>query len=661
MRHAPFAAVAFVLLTACQDSLPPDPLGPDPQSHADRAEHLQAASVPDRYVVLLRDGDTDPGDVARGLVSAAGGRLHFVYRSALRGFAATLPAAAVEGIRRNPQVTRVEPDLVVRAVGSGSSSASSWGLDRIDQRDLPLDGTYQWDASGAGVTAYIIDTGIRVSHSEFGGRASIGFDAIGDGQNGNDCNGHGTHVAATTGGATYGVAREVALVTVRVLGCDGSGAISGVVAGVDWVTANHRAPAVANMSLGAMDWLGFAVSLDLAVQNSIAAGVSYAVAAANDAFDACFYTPARVEAALTIGASDRQDARASFSNYGSCVDWFAPGVGITSAWNSGDNATLTASGTSMASPHTAGVAAIYLESNPGASPSAVAAAIRDAATKGVVSGALSANNHLLFNLATGDPGSGNARPTADFAPSCTDLTCSFTDGSSDSDGDVVAWSWSFGDGGTSTEKDPDHTYANGGDYTVTLLVTDDGGAASTAVSKTVSVVDPGNEAPTADFSASCTDLTCSFTDLSSDADGDVVGWSWDFGDGATSAARNPSHTYANGGTYGVALIVTDDDGARSAAVSNDVAPTDPPALVLTATKTGRRGGRGVLLEWTPTMTVDIWRAKVGDLLPTMIAGAVAGESYEDAPKGNLTGTSWLYFLCKTGDPDFCSNMVHVNF
>jgi subtilisin family serine protease len=221
------------------------------------------------------------------------------------------------------------------------------------------------------VKAYVIDTGIRFSHTQFGGRAVTGYDAI-DGGSADDCNGHGTHVAGTIGGSTYGVAKSVQLVGVRVLNCSGSGSTSGVIAGVDWVTGNHAAgqAAVANMSLGG----GASSALDSAVQRSINDGVSYAVAAGNGDFlgrqqNACNYSPARVAAAMTISATDSSDRKASWANYGSCVDWFAPGVSITSAWHSSITATRTISGTSMATPHTAGVAALYLQSNPSASPS----------------------------------------------------------------------------------------------------------------------------------------------------------------------------------------------------------------------------------------------------------------------------------------------------
>ncbi|HSW42518.1 MAG TPA: S8 family peptidase [Patescibacteria group bacterium] len=359
-----------------------------------------AYGPPESVIVVFRDGVANPVDLAQQLGRQHGVAPRHVYQHALKGFAAVLPARAVEGLSRNPNVAWVEADGPVWLVVDQTSP--TWGLDRIDQKSRKLNGNYTYNYTGAGVTAYIIDTGIRISHSEFGDRATHGYDAFAGSLPADDCNGHGTHVAGTTGGATYGVAKEVSLVAVRVLDCNGSGTWSGVIAGIDWVTGHHDAgaPAVANMSLGG----GANSSVDTAVRNSIADGVSYAVAAGNGNFigraqDACKYSPARVAEAMTIGATDSTDKKASWSNYGNCVDWFAPGVSITSAWITSDNATNTISGTSMATPHTAGAAALYLQENRGATPQQVRDGLYARTTKAIVTSSKTANNHLLCSLA----------------------------------------------------------------------------------------------------------------------------------------------------------------------------------------------------------------------------------------------------------------------
>ncbi|WP_244237029.1 S8 family peptidase [Corallococcus llansteffanensis] len=257
-----------------------------------------------------------------------------------------------------------------------SQSDATWGIDRVDQRDLPLNQLYLYQTQGRGVHVYVIDTGLRPTHQEFAGRADIAFDAVGDGRNGVDCNGHGTHVSATVGGNVYGIAKGASLHTVRVLNCEGSGTTAGVVAGVDWVTEHHQSPAVANMSLGG----GEDAALDEAVRRSIASGVTYVLAAGNENQDACKRSPARTAEAITVGATTRVDRRASFSNYGDCVDVFAPGEGILSAWASDDTATRSLSGTSMATPHVTGVVALFLEAHPTSAPQEVSTAMTGNAT-----------------------------------------------------------------------------------------------------------------------------------------------------------------------------------------------------------------------------------------------------------------------------------------
>ena len=375
------------------------------RTHGGRFHRHGAQAIPNHYIVVLdRDAaapqgaaastDLNDRDIA-DLMPDWAGTVTRRFNHALNGFAAQMTEQQADQLSDDPRVAFVEEDSVVEALVTQSNPP--WGLDRIGQRDLPLNAAYSYTTTGAGVNAYIIDTGIRLSHSQFLSngvrRANFGFDAVNDGQRGNDCNGHGTHVSGTVGGNTFGVAKAVTLWAVRVLSCNGSGTTSGVIAGVDWVTAHHRSPAVANMSLGG----GASTALDTAVRNSIVSGVTYAIAAGNSNVNAANQSPARVSDAISVGATTISDARSSFSNFGSVVDIFAPGSSILSAWNTSDTATNTISGTSMATPHVAGVAARFLQANAGASPATVRNAIVNAATLNHLSGIPTGTaNRLLF-------------------------------------------------------------------------------------------------------------------------------------------------------------------------------------------------------------------------------------------------------------------------
>ncbi|MFD7961366.1 S8 family serine peptidase [Streptomyces zaomyceticus] len=411
-RIATAAAMAVAALTL--GSLSALPAAASPAAPEGVIENAGAeGAIAGSYIVTLDESARAETAEGRAVAARFGAKIKRTYTSALNGYAVELSEAQAKKLAADPAVSSVVQNRVFTIDGT-QPSPPSWGLDRIDQKALPLNQSYTYpDTAGQGVTAYIIDTGVRISHSDFGGRAFNGYDAIDNDNVAQDGHGHGTHVAGTVAGTSYGVAKKAKIVGVRVLNNQGSGTTAQVVAGIDWVTQNAVKPAVANMSLGG----GVDTALDTAVRNSIASGVTYAVAAGNDNSNASNYSPARVSEAITVGSTTNTDARSSFSNYGSVLDIFAPGSNITSSWNSSDSATNTISGTSMATPHVAGAAAVYLAGNPTATPAQVSTALTTAATPNVVTnpGSGSPNRLLYIGGGTTTPPGPKFENTADYA------------------------------------------------------------------------------------------------------------------------------------------------------------------------------------------------------------------------------------------------------
>jgi subtilisin family serine protease len=549
-------------------------------------------TVPGLYIVGLYGG-TSLAPAAMPTVSAEagvladryGGTIRNVYSAALRGFAVKMSDGQARRLAADPKVEFVQQSLWVHRADAksnayGASVASiarslatptageqpnppSWGLDRIDG---VKDNVYKYPNTGTGVTVYNTDSELNTDHVAFEGRAKSGYDFVDEDANVNECKsptdqGHGTHTSGTSSSETYGVAKDVTVIGVKVLGCDGNAPDADSIQGVDWVTQNAVKPAVANASWTSGGDNADPEGVNRAVKASIASGVVWAVAAGNDnGGSACTPSPAKVPEAITVASTDSNDSRSSFSNIGSCVDIFAPGGNITSASNSNNNGSKGMSGTSMATPHVTGAAALYLSANPSATPQQVRDALVNMAQEGKVQnpGAGSPNKLLdVSKIGGGQPGG----PTASFTANCaSSLTCSF-DGSASSPS-IASYAWDFGDSQTGTGATPSHTYATAGSYTVKLTVTDTAGKTGNTTKQVQAGAPPAGQPPKASFTVQCQWAVCSFNGTgSTDPDNDIASYAWNFGDGKTGTGATTSNTYPNTQkTYTAELKVTDRAG-----------------------------------------------------------------------------------------------------
>lgn len=543
---------------------------------------------PGHYIVVLKSGATSSEAVLNRHSFRRAVTMDQHFKTVVQGFAAAVADEDLESLRNDPDVERIEPDRYVHQLGA--ETGMGWALDRVDQHAMPLNGTFDYGATGSGVNIYVVDGGIRYTHTEFGGRAHFAYDALGG--DGSDCNGHGTGVAGIAAGSVHGVAKAANIYSVRVFPCSGTTNLSTILAGVDWVTAHHRSPAVANLSLGA----AAAPILDTAVERSIRSGVTYVVAGGNNGGDACAMSPGKLPDVITVGATDASDTRASWSNYGSCVHMFAPGVAVPSADYYSDVALASWNGTSMSAPMVSGAVALYLQGHPTASPSTVRSAILGNSTTSLVKNTSGSANRLLY---TSFVGSVTAPTTTTTAPTptpiasvtgigvaykCASGLCGFDASASAPSGGVASYAWRFGDGTTATGRTVSHKYGSSASYTWALdIVSGTGNKYSTGKSITPASASgsststtPTYVAPTTTYpvpaaiagvggvgvSYKCVSGKCGFDASGSQPTGGVTSYLWYFGDGSTSTSRAPTHTYGSASSYTWSLTIVTGTGKK---------------------------------------------------------------------------------------------------